>query len=84
MAEFSVIDVARAPQPKKTPRSLARRMAEYDAYVSSVKKGQVGKLSPSAGESPRAVAVRVSRAGKRLGHSIDVWVVDGAVYFGLS
>ena len=36
-------------------------------YVEQVKSGQVGKLSPSRGESPRGIALRVSRAGKRVG-----------------
>ena len=56
-------------------------MAEYEGFVNSMKKGTVGKLSPSSAETARAVAVRVSRAGKRLGRSVDVWVVDGVGYF---
>jgi len=81
MAAFTVIDATQAPRRLRQSGRLAERMAEYEGFVNGVKKGQVGKLSPSAEESPRAVAVRVSRAGKRLGRSVDVWVVDGAVYF---
>jgi hypothetical protein len=81
MAEFSVIDVARAPRPRTTPNSLVRRMVEYDGYVLSVKKGQVGKLTPGSGETARGVAYRVFRSGKRLGKAIDAWMLDDVVYF---
>ncbi len=56
-------------------------MAEYERYAGGVKAGQVGKLSPTGGESTRSVAVRISRAGKRIGRPIEAWVADGAVYF---
>jgi hypothetical protein len=59
-------------------------MAEYESFVNGVKKGQVGKLSPSTGETARGVALRISRAGKRTGRSVDTWVVDGVVYFKLT
>ena len=78
MATFSVIDAAQAPRPRGR---LVARMAQYEGFVNGVKNGKVGQLSPSSAETPRAVAVRVSRAGKRLGRSVDVWVMDGAVYF---
>jgi hypothetical protein len=56
-------------------------MREYEQYVGAVKGGQVGKLAPAKNESPRGLALRVSRAGKRIGKSVDTWVVDGSVYF---
>lgn len=81
MATFTVIDAASAPKPNRQAGALAARMAEYDGYVAGVKKGQVGKLQPAANESPRGLALRVSRAGKRLGKPVDTWVVDGVLYF---
>jgi hypothetical protein len=81
MAEFSVIEAARAPHPTTTPNSARRRMAEYDRHVLSLKSGQAGKLTPGAGETARGIALRVFRAGKRLGKVVDAWVVDGIVYF---
>ena len=59
-------------------------MREYEKYIEQVKSGQVGKLSPSRGESPRGIALRVSRAGKRVGKSVNTWVVDGVVYFSIA
>jgi hypothetical protein len=81
MATLSMIDASQAPQQRRQRGRLAARMAEYEGFVNGVKKGQVGKLSPSAGETARGLAVRISRAGKRLGKAMDAWVVDGAVYF---
>ena len=81
MATFTVIDAAQAPQPVRQSGRLRARMVEYESFVGVVKKGHVGKLSPSTGETVRGVALRISRAGKRLGRSVDVWVEDGAVFF---
>ncbi len=81
MAEFSVVSEREAPKPTRQTGRLAARMREYEQYVTSVKGGQVGKLAPARGESPRGLALRVSRAGKRIGKTIDTWVVDGVVYF---
>lgn len=84
MAEFSVVKEADAPRPARQTGRLATRMREYEKYIEQVKPGQVGKLSPARGESPRGIALRVSRAGKRVGKSVNTWVVDGVVYFGLN
>ena len=81
MAEFSLVKESDAPRPARQTGRLAARMREYEKYVDSVTNGKVGKLTPSKGESPRGVALRVSRAGKRSGKSINTWVVDGLVYF---
>jgi hypothetical protein len=59
-------------------------MREYEKYIEQVRSNQVGKLTPSRGESPRGVALRVSRAGKRAGKSVNTWVVDGVVYFSVA
>ncbi|MGK2966284.1 MAG: hypothetical protein ACSLFM_11880 [Tepidiformaceae bacterium] len=56
-------------------------MREYETYVTSLKGDEEGKLMPSTGETPRGVALRISRAAKRIGKSVDTWVVDGVVYF---
>lgn len=81
MAEFSVVSEREAPKPTRQTGRLAARMREYENYVTAVKGGQVGKLAPAKGESSRGLALRVSRAGKRIGKSVDTWVVDGKVYF---
>jgi len=59
-------------------------MLQYENFVKNVKRGQVGKLTPSTSETPRGVILRVSRAGTRIGKAVDAWAVDGAVYFKLA
>ncbi len=81
MAEFSVIKDTEAPRPARQTGRLAARMREYENYVQQVKQGQAGKLVPAKGETPRAIAMRVSRAAKRIGKSANTWVKDGVVYF---
>jgi hypothetical protein len=59
-------------------------MAQYEGFLAGVKKGQVGTLTPEANETVRGVALRISRAGKRVGTAVDAWAVDGVVYFKVS
>ena len=81
VAEFSVIKASEAPAPPKQTGRLRARMGQYDAFVAAVGAGKVGKLTPAADESARGVALRVSRAGKRVGKSVNTWVADGIVFF---
>jgi len=82
MADFTIINSADAPHRPTTPAALRRRMAEYDGYVTRVKKGEAGKLVPGRNESARGLALRITRAGKRNGRMVSAWVADdGAVYF---
>ena len=81
MADFQVIKESEAPRPGRQTGRLAARMREYEKYVESVQSGKVGRLTPSRGETPRGIALRISRAGKRMGKSITTWVVDDVVYF---
>lgn len=84
MAEFAVVKESDAPRPARQTGRLAARMREYEKYIEQVRGNSVGKLTPSRGESPRGIALRVSRAGKRVGKSVNTWVVDGVVYFSIS
>jgi hypothetical protein len=84
MAEFTVIKDTEAPRPPRQTGRLAARMREYEKYVEQVPQGKVGKLVPARGETPRAIAMRVSRAARRIGKSANTWVVDGVVYFKVS
>ena len=82
MATFTVVNEKDAPKPlKAAANSSKRRKAEYDSYLKALKKGQVGKLAPSGGESTRAIGSRISRAAGRAGVTTEVWAVDGFVYF---
>lgn len=81
MADFSVIKETEAPHPTRQTGRLATRMREYEKYITSVTDGKIGKLTPSRGETARGIALRISRAGKRLDKIVTTWVVDGVVYF---
>ncbi len=83
MAEFTVIKESDAPRPSRQSGRLASRMREYEKYIDAVPTGKVGKLAPSRGETPRGVALRISRAGKRMNKGINTWVVDDVVYFAI-
>jgi len=56
-------------------------MTEYEGFVRTVKRGQVGRLIASASENERCLMLRVSRAATRIGKAVDSWAVDGVVYF---
>lgn len=81
MAEFTVIKESEAPRPARQTGRLAARMREYERYIESVTPGKAGKLTPARGESPRGIALRISRAAKRLNKTVNTWVADGNVYF---
>ena len=84
MVEFSVVKESEAPRPTKQSGRLAARMREFEKYIDSVPAGRVGKLVPTGNETPRGIALRVSRAGKRKNRAISTWVVDGTVYYSVS
>jgi len=79
---FTIIDEAEAPAiPTKAPGRLEHRKREYEEYISRVHRGFVGRMTPTGTDTPRGIALRVARAGKRTGTAIQTWVVDNAVYF---
>ncbi len=84
MAEFTIIKESDAPRPARQTGRLAARMREYEKYIEAVPAGKVGRLTPSRGETARGIALRISRAAKRMGKASNTWVVDGTVYFSLS
>jgi hypothetical protein len=84
VAEFAVVKESDAPRPVRQTGRLAARMREYEKYIEQVGNGKAGKLTPSKGESARGIALRVSRAAKRINRSANTWVADGSVYFTIS
>ncbi len=84
MAKFATIKASAAPGPMRQTGRLTARMRQYEDYVNSVKSDEAGKLTPEEGESARGLALRISRAAKRVGKTADTWVRDGSVYFVVS
>ena len=83
MATFSVIPAASAPKTANTRSPLAARMREFDSYIAAVKSGQVGRLAPAEGETARGITLRVARAAKRQGRTVETWIAADLVYFKL-
>ncbi|MBI2765309.1 MAG: hypothetical protein HYX53_05270 [Chloroflexi bacterium] len=83
MAKFTTIHRSEMPAVSRQGGRLGARMREYDGYILGLKPEQAGKLTPGEGETPRGIAVRLSRAAKRNGKSVDVRVAGDAVYFAL-
>lgn len=65
MAVFSVTGGSEAPAVSRTNGRLATRMSEHKSLVTGVKKGQVGRRRPSAGETARSLVLRNSPKGSR-------------------
>ena len=81
MAAFSVIPASQAPPMPRKKTTIARRMAQYEGYVLTLKSGSVGRLAPERAETPRALLTRIGRAASRVGKPIDAWQAEGVVYF---
>ena len=84
MVKFTTIKASAAPGPMRQTGRLTARMRQYEDYVNSVKSDEAGRLTPEESETTRGLALRVSRAAKRIGKTADTWVRDGSVYFVVS
>ncbi len=84
MVKFTTIKASAAPGPMRQTGRLTARMRQYEDYVNSVKSDEAGRLAPEEGETARGLALRISRAAKRIGKTADTWVRDGSVYFVVS
>lgn len=56
-------------------------MRAFEGYAADLGEGEVGVLEPEHGETTRGLAMRMSRAGKRLDRTVNSWTFDGKVYF---
>ena len=81
MVKFTRVKSAEAPGPMRSTGKLTARMRQYEDYVSAVTSSEVGQLTPDEGETTRGLALRISRAAKRVGKTADTWVRGGSVYF---
>lgn len=81
MAEFTIMSQKEAPQRPHKTGPLKQRMAEYEGYIKQLGARTAGCLTPGERETARGLALRVTRAGTRLGKDVTAWVADGNVYF---
>ena len=79
MVQFSTVKASAAPMRINQTGSV--RMRQYEDFVNDVGPDEAGKLTPEGDETTRSLAMRVSRAAKRVGKTANTWTRDGAVYF---
>ena len=79
MVQFSKLRASAAPRRMNQTGSV--RMRQYEDFVKEVGPDEAGKLTPEGDETTRSLAMRVSRAAKRVGKTANTWTRDGVVYF---
>jgi len=70
-----------APLPSRSSRAVREQQQKYDEFVRRVEVTDVGDLELEPSENVRSVKVRLRRASSRLGIDLDIWDVNGHVYF---
>jgi hypothetical protein len=70
-----------APQPSRSSRAVRELQQKYDEFVRRIETTDVGDLELEPSESVRSVKVRLRRASSRVGVDLDIWDVNGHVYF---
>ena len=70
-----------APLPSRSSRAVREQQQKYDEFVRRVEQNDVGDLELEPGENVRSVKVRLRRASSRVGIDLDIWDVNGHVYF---
>jgi hypothetical protein len=70
-----------APPPSRSSRAVRELQQKYDEFVRRIETTDVGDLELEPSESVRSVKVRLRRASSRVGVDLDIWDVNGHVYF---
>ena len=52
----------------------------YESFIQDA-EGNVGELELQGAETVRSIKTRLRRAASRLGANLDIWDVEGRVYF---
>jgi hypothetical protein len=70
-----------APAPRKISRAMHEQQLIFERFIRDVDGDNVGELQLEPDEAVRSTKVRLRRAATRVGVEIEVWDVDGKVYF---
>ena len=81
MPKLEVKKASEVPAPTRASRAVREQQRLYDDFVKSIDAGGAGELQLESGETIRAVKVRLRRASTRVAIDLDIWDVDGRVYF---
>jgi hypothetical protein len=71
---------ADVPAPNRTAKAVREQQQLYEGFIRQA-TGNVGEVSLEAGDGIRSIKVKLRRAGTRVGVNLDIWDVDGKVYF---
>jgi hypothetical protein len=81
MPQLSVRKASEAPPPSRLSRTIREQQEKYDEFVRRIDTNEVGDLELDNGENVRSVKVRLRRASTRVGADLEIWDVNGHVYF---
>jgi hypothetical protein len=70
-----------APTPSRSSRAVRELQQKYDDFVRGIDASQIGDLELEPSDNVRSVKVRLRRASSRLGINLNIWDVNGHVYF---
>lgn len=80
MPSLKVRSASEVPTPSKSSKAVHEAQLQYEGFIQAI-NGDVGELELSPDEQVRGVRVRLRRAATRLSREIEIWDVDGRVYF---
>ncbi len=80
MPKIMVRKISEVPAASKTTKAVRDQQLLYEGFIQEA-TGNVGEMSLDPGEAIRSVKVRLRRAATRIGVSLDIWDVEGKVYF---
>ena len=80
MPKLEVRKASEVPSPSRSSRAVQEQQRMYEGFIREV-GAEVGELSLAPGEQVRGIKVRLRRASTRVGAPIEIWDVDGKVYF---
>lgn len=76
--KITVIEASEAPARPGGP--MSKRTAAVTALLTSLTPGKVARIELDAGETTRGAKASLTRAAKKLGQEVAVWVRDGVVF----
>jgi hypothetical protein len=80
MPTMNVRSAAEVPRPARGAKANREAQQQYEQFIQAI-KSDVGELELSSGENPRGVKGQAPPRRPQAGREIDIWDVDGRVYF---
>jgi hypothetical protein len=81
LPQLHVRKPSEAPPPSRSSRAVREQQQKYDDFVRQIDTSDVGDLELEPSENVRSVKVRLRRASSRVGVDLDIWDMNGHVYF---